>query len=98
MKALTSPFSVAIDYLPVIISHIVRPALTCTSRMTGYIDVSYFCWRIGRINELLYFFAGTVSTYDTSEFFDVVAAQCEHWLPGLFVELRSAELIGGWAM
>jgi hypothetical protein len=36
--------------------------------------VSHFCWRIGRINELLYFFAGTVSTYDTSEFFDVVAA------------------------
>ena len=57
--------------------------------------MSYFCWRIGRINELLYFFAGTVSTYDTSEFFDVVAAQCKHWLPGLFVELRRAEIIGG---
>ena len=57
--------------------------------------MSHFCWRIGRINELLYFFAGTVSPYDTSEFFDVVAAQCENWLPGLFVELRRAEIIGG---
>ena len=57
--------------------------------------MSHFCWRIGRINELLYFFAGTVSTYDTYEFFDVVAAQCKHWLPGLFVELGRAEIIGG---
>lgn len=57
--------------------------------------MSHFCWRISRINELLYFFAGTVSTYDTSEFFDVVASQCEHWLPGLFVEPWRTEIIGG---
>ncbi|VAX70895.1 Uncharacterised protein [Enterobacter kobei] len=57
--------------------------------------MSHFSRRIGRINELLYFFAGTVSPYDTSEFLDVVAAQCKHWLPGLFVELRRSEIIGG---
>jgi hypothetical protein len=57
--------------------------------------VSHFCWRIGRVHQFLHIFAGTVSTYDTNELFDVVAAQFKHWLPGLFVELRRAEIIGG---
>jgi hypothetical protein len=47
------------------------------------------------IHQFLYVAACTVTTNHTYELFDVVAAQFKHWLAGLFVELRRAEVIGG---
>ncbi len=50
---------------------------------------------IGCVHQFLHFSARPVSTYDTNELFNVVAAQCQNRLPGIFVELRRAKLISG---
>jgi hypothetical protein len=62
------------------------------------IDMSNLRRLIRRINHFLHFFAGTVSTYDTSEFFDVVAAQCEHWLPVSLLNFGAPKSSVAWAM
>ncbi len=49
---------------------------------------------VRRIHHFLHAFAGTVTPDHSDEFLDVMAAKFEHRHPGLFVELRRAEIIG----